>query len=188
MKDLSGILDSDLIIMLTHEDDTFAFSELYNRYWDKLFGAAYKRLKSVEAAEEIVQDLFTDIWLRRKELHIKSDLPVYFFSAVKYRVINYVHKQIVKSAFEVKGAVVYSEFDNSTEETVIANDLKNRIDQNVQLLPDKCREVYQLSRDQYQSNKDIARQLSISEKTVENQITKALKRLRTSLNTFSLFF
>jgi len=186
MKGLNGILDRELLNMLINEDDKFAFSELYNRYWDKLFGAAYKRLKSVEAAEEIVQDIFTDIWLRRRELNIKSDLPVYLFSAVKYRVINYVHKQAVKNSFEVKGAIVYSELDNSTEETVIANDLKNRIEKNVQLLPDKCREVYQLSRDHYQSNKDIAKQLSISEKTVENQITKALKRLRTSLNTFFL--
>lgn len=186
MKDLSGILDSELLNMLSHKDDTLAFSELYNRYWDKLFGAAYKRLKSVEAAEEIIQDLFTDIWLRRKELKIRSELPVYFFSAVKYRVINYIHKQAVKHSFDIKGAIVYSEFDNSTEETVIANDLKSRIENRVQLLPDKCRQVYQLSRDQYQSNKAIAKQLSISEKTVENQITKALKRLRTSLNAFFL--
>ena len=186
MKGLNGILDSELLNMLINEDDKSAFSELYNRYWDKLFGAAYKRLRDVEAAEEIVQDIFTNLWLRRGELNIKSELPVYLFSAVKYRVINYVHKQAVKKAFEVKGAIVYSELDNSTEETVIANDLRGRIEKHVNLLPDKCREVYQLSRDQYQSNKDIARQLSISEKTVENQITKALKRLRTSLNSFFL--
>ena len=186
MKSINGILDSELLSMLTNEDNKPAFSELYNRYWNKLFGAAYKRLKSVEAAEEIIQDIFTDLWFRRRELNIKSELPVYLFSAVRYRVINYMHKQAVKNSFEVKGACAYSDLDNSTEETVIANDLKGRIEKHVQLLPDKCRQVYQLSRDQYQSNKDIAQQLSISEKTVENQITKALKRLRTSLNSFFL--
>lgn len=186
MNDLSGIFDSELLEMFKYGDDALAFSELYNRYWDKLFDAAYKRVRSVEAAEEIVQDLFTDIWLRRKTLEIKSELPVYLFSAIKYRVINYVHKQIVKSQFQNNPSAIYTEFDNSTEELVIANDLKLHLEKNVELLPDKCREVYRLSRDEHQSNKDIARQLSISEKTVENQITKALKRLRTTLN--SLFF
>ena len=186
MKDLSGILDSELLKMLTLEDDTLAFSELYNRYWDKLFGAAYKRLKCVEASEEIVQDLFTDIWLRRRQLNIRSELPVYFFSAIKYRVINHIHKQSVKSSFETAGALIYTQSDNSTEERVIANDLRSRIEKNVQLLPDKCRQVYQLSRNHYQTNKAIAEHLQISEKTVENQITKALKKLRTSLNTVFL--
>jgi len=186
MKGLNGILDSELLNLLINEDDKFAFSELYNRYWDKLFGAAYKRLRTVEAAEEIVQDIFTDIWSRRKELNIKSELPVYLYSAVKYQVINYIHKQAIQHSFQVKSTGILTELDNSTEETIIANDLRNRIEEDVQLLPDRCREVYQLSRNQSQSNKDIAAQLSISEKTVENQITKALKRLRTSLNSFFL--
>jgi len=183
MRDLARVFDSELLEMLGHEDATLAFSELYNRYWDKLFGAAYKRVKSVETAEEIVQDLFTDIWTRRKTLDIRSELPVYLFSAIKYRVINQVHRQMVKNTFEYNNSA-YSELDNSTEELVIVNDLKYHLENNVRLLPVKCREVYQLSRDGHQSNKAIAKQLSISEKTVENQITRALKKLRTSLNVF----
>jgi RNA polymerase sigma-70 factor (family 1) len=183
MNALKGILDSELLEMLREEYDTLAFSELYNRYWDRVFSAAYKRVRSVEVAEEIVQDLFTDLWSRRKSLDIKSELPVYLFSAVKYRVINYLHKEQVKNSFATNGTV-YTEFDNSTEELVIANDLKSHLENKVQSLPDKCREVYELSRNGHQSNKAIAQQLSISEKTVENQITKALKKLRTSLNSF----
>lgn len=186
MRDLSGILDSGLLEMLSNEDDDAAFSELYNRYWDKLFGAAYKRVRSVETAEEIVQDLFADLWTRRKTLDIRSGLMVYLFSAVKYRVINNLHKQMVKRSFEQKGVAFYDGYDNSTDEVVIANDLKSRLDHSAEQLPEKCRVIYHLSRNEYQSNKAIAEQLSISEKTVENQITKALKRLRTSLNIFFL--
>jgi len=186
MSALSNVLDSKLLCLLKTEQDKMAFSELYNRYWDKLFGAAFKRVKNVEVAEEIVQDLFTDIWSRRKGLDIKSELPVYLFSAIKYRVINYIHKEQLKNSFVNNGVAIFSELDNSTEELVIANDLKNHVDNNVQLLPVKCREVYELSRNEHQSNKAIAQKLSISEKTVENQITKALKRLRTSLNSFFL--
>jgi len=184
MKDVSGILDDGLLAMLKNDDDAIAFSELYNRYWDRLFGAAYKRVRSVETAEEIVQDLFTDIWSRRKELEIKGELLIYLYSAVRYRVINHVHKEMVKNTFEQIRPVLYPITDNSTEEIVIANDLRYCLAREAQQLPVKCREVYYLSRYEHQSNKSIAKQLSISEKTVENQLTKALKRLRTSLNVF----
>lgn len=186
MRDLSEILDSGLLAMLKNDDDTFAFSELYNRYWDKLFGAAFKRVRSVETAEEIVQDLFTDLWMRRKALDIKAELPIYLYSAIRYRVINHMHKEMLKLSFEKNGSVMFPVVDNSTEEMVIANDLRYRLESKAELLPLKCREVYYLSRHEHQSNKSIAKQLSISEKTVENQLTKALKRLRTSLNSFFL--
>ncbi|MDP9077621.1 MAG: RNA polymerase sigma-70 factor [Bacteroidota bacterium] len=186
MKRHVGISDDKLLDMLRHEENAFAFEEIYNRYWHKLYAAAYKRVKSVEGAEEIVQDLFTDIWDRRKTINITSELPVYLYTAVKYRVINFLHKEALKNSY-VSSAVV-PEYDNSTEETVWANDLRERLQSKVKLLPVKCREVFELSRVAHQSNKQIATQLGISEKTVENQITKALRRLRTSLNTFFLLF
>lgn len=185
MRDLSGILDSILLEMLRNEDDDAAFSELYNRYWDKLFAAAYKRVRSVEAAEEIVQDLFVDLWNRRRVLDIRSGLAVYLFSAIKYKVIHNMHKQMIKQSFEQHNPF-YHEYDNSTDEVIIANDLKSHLEHSAEQLPEKCRAIYHLSRNEYQSNKAIAEQLHISEKTVENQLTKALKRLRTSLNFFFL--
>lgn len=184
MRNHAEISDIELLELLSGEDDGYAFNEIYNRYWEKMYGAAYKRLRLTEVAEEIVQDLFTDIWLRRKSLHINSSLPVYLFSAVRYRVINYIHKQLVKNNYEQ--TIIYSirDFDNSTEEIVIASDLNNRLKTQVDLLPEKCRAIFELSRNQHKSNKEIAQSLGISEKTVENHITKALRRLRTSLSSY----
>ena len=187
MRGYSEHSDNKLLELLRHEEDAYAFEEIYNRYWDKLYAAAYKRVKCAEAAEEIVQDLFTDIWERHHSLDIRAELPVYLFSAIRYRVINYIHKEVVKNSYANKFLMEY-EYDNSTEETVIANDLNELIQQRVQLLPVKCREVFELSRNDHQSNKQIASQLGISEKTVENQISKALRRLRTSLNTIFVIF
>jgi len=181
MKHLEGFSDDELLAMLRQQDE-HAFNELYSRYWEKLFNAAYKRLKSAEAAEEVVQDLFTDLWLRRERLDVKQELQVYLFSAIKYLVIKQMHKTAAKMTLVYKRDEIFKESDNSTEEALIANDLQAHLQKRVELLPVKCREIYQLSRDAHQSNKDIARQLNISEKTVENQITKALKRLRASLN------
>lgn len=185
MRHLEGFSDSELLAMLRRHDQ-HAFNELYNRYWEKLFNAAYKRLKNVEAAEEAVQDLFTDIWLRRERIDIRQDLPVYLFSAIKYLVIKQIHKNGAKTAFVYNRENIFTESDNSTEESLIANDLQAHLERRVELLPVKCKEIYHLSRDEHQSNKDIARQLNISEKTVENQISKALKRLRASLNSLFL--
>lgn len=185
MKDFAGFSDSELLAMLRQHNE-HAFNELYSRYWEKLFNAAYKRLKSVEATEEAVQDLFTDLWLRRERLDIRQELPVYLFSAIKYLVIKQMHKAAAKTAFVYGRGPIFKEDDNSTEESLIANDLRTHLQSRIELLPVKCREIYQLSRDAHQSNKDIARQLNISEKTVENQISKALKRLRASLNSMFL--
>lgn len=184
MRDFAGFSDSELLAMLRQQDE-HAFNELYLRYWEKLFNAAYKRLKSTEAAEEAVQDLFTDLWLRRERLDIRQELPVYLFSAIKYLVIKQMHKA-AKAAFVYGREEIFKESDNSTEESLIANDLRSHLQSRVELLPVKCKEIYHLSRDEHQSNKDIARQLNISEKTVENQISKALKRLRASLNSLFL--
>lgn len=179
--------DIQLIHMLHERDAAPAFEEIYNRYWGKLYSSAYKRLKSQTVAEEIVQDVFTDIWERREDLTIKNDLAVYLFSAIKYRTINYIHKEIVKNKYASERFNILPQFDNSTEDKIIANDLNHHLEDEVQSLPMRCREVYELSRYSHQSNKEIAFQLGISEKTVENQITKALRRLRTSLNFFFLF-
>jgi RNA polymerase sigma-70 factor (ECF subfamily) len=183
MRDFTCFSDSELLDMLNNEDE-HAFNELYNRYWERLFNAAYKRLKRVEAAEEVVQDLFTDLWLRREILNIRQELPVYLFSAIKYLVIKQINKTARQDTLVYNSAAIFNDSDNSTEEWLIANDLQSHLQSRVELLPVKCREIYHLSRDEHQSNKDIAQQLNISEKTVENQITKALKRLRASLNSF----
>lgn len=183
MKKFTGFSDRELLAMLRNHDE-HAFNELYCRYWEKLFNAAYKRLKSVEPAEEAVQDLFTDLWIRREELDIRQELPVYLFSAMKYLVLRQMQKSATRLVYD--RTAIFEDRDNSSEEWLMVNDLKMHLQSRVELLPVKCREIYQLSREEHQSNKAIAQHLHISEKTVENQITKALKRLRASLN--SLFF
>lgn len=184
MRNHTEISDSELLNLLKQEGDTFAFEEIYNRYWDKLYGAAYKRIRSNEIAEELVQDLFTDMWTRRKTLIINTLLPIYLLTAIRYRVINYMHKEMVKNSYEQKVILTANNFDNSTEEIVIASDLNSQIQTQVELLPIKCREVFELSRKEHKSNKEIAQCLGISEKTVENHITRALRQLRTCLNSF----
>lgn len=176
----------EVLLLLLKEERMDAFEELYNRYWNKLYAAAYKRIRSREIAEEVVQDFFTSLWLNRKTTEIKTSFAGYVYTAVRYLVLAYIQKEIVRNTYRL--GLLSDKPDNSTEEMVITNDLLLNINKEVELLPVKCRSVFELSRREYKTNKEIANELGISEKTVENQLTKALKRIRIGLNSFIFNF
>lgn len=185
MQNLNEVEDEILLQLLKQEHIT-AFEEIYNRYWKKLYVAAYKRLPSKEVAEELVQDLFTSLWLNRKTVEVHTALSAYLFTSVRYLVLNQIQKQIVRNSY--KESLDLNRRDNSTEEAVLLNDLIVNLNAAVEQLPLKCKSVFKLSRGEYKSNKEIAAELGISEKTVENQLTKALRRLRIGLNSLLLSF
>jgi RNA polymerase sigma-70 factor (ECF subfamily) len=177
-------LTDEQLVVLFREDNEQAFDEIYNRYWSKLFATAYKRLRSREATEELVQDLFTSLWANRKKLHIHTSLAAYLFASVKYLVLRHLQKEAVKSNYMQSMKLYTVSVSNPAEEAVLLSDLQSRLQREVDNLPAKCRSVFELSRYEGQSMKEIAVKLEISEKTVENHIGKALKILKVSLKDF----
>jgi RNA polymerase sigma-70 factor (family 1) len=163
-----------------------AFEEIYNRYWLKLYAAAYKRLKERETAKEIVQDFFTSFWINREHVEIQTSLQGYLFMSIKYLVLNYKRAEAVRNSYAEILLMVNNSFDNSTEENYYYKELLERVETEVNQLPPKCRNVFELSRKQYKTNKEIAQLMGISEKTVENHLTKALRYLRVNLNSLLL--
>jgi RNA polymerase sigma-70 factor (family 1) len=178
MKRLPVLTDDELFALLKQGHEA-AFDELYSRYWAALLSAAWKRTGSREAAEEIVQDFFTQLWMRRESLEIHTNPAVYLFTAIKYKVLNYHMKEEVRRRYR-NNLQADTQTDHSVEDAVIARDLALRLEKEVQHLPLKCRAVFDLSRKQHKSHKEIAEILHISEKTVENHLTKALRLLRTN--------
>ena len=174
-------LSEDELIALLRQDKLGAFREIYTRYWKLLYADAYKRLKNKEMAEEIVQELFTTLWHKRAFLSISSTLSGYLFTSVGNLVIDQYRKDLMRARYKESFKLVYSETDNSTEDAIIAKDLENTIEHEVNALPSKCRSVFELSRLEHKTNKEIAFELGISEKTVEHHITKALKKIRLGL-------
>lgn len=168
------------LVKLIKQDDESAFEALYNRYWERMYAAACKRLTSPAAAEEIVQDFFTSLWTRRDGLDIRTSFEAYVFTSVRYLVLHHIQKEYVRNHYKTRSRKEWHA-DNSTEELVFFNDLKQHIGAAVAHLPYKCRVVYERSREDYKTNKEIAREMGISEKTVENHLTKALKKIRLSL-------
>lgn len=184
MNRYRSFTDTELIGLLEHGDHS-AFTEIYNRYWKKLFLVAAHKVKNLEEAEEIVQHIFVSLWNRRGNLKITSSLSSYLSVSVKYRVIKALDKQYHQPKYTdslgMRGIA-----DDSTQEWLDFLELKERLEKLVCSLPEKCRLVYRMSREQGLSQKRIAEELEISEKTVEAHLGKAIKTLRTGLNQFMI--
>lgn len=171
--------DQELLFQLREGDHT-AFREIYTRYWDKLFYVAAKKLQDLHEAESLVQDVFVDIWQRRDRLEVQGALDGYLVVAVKYRILNFLAKQERMRAYQQYAGEQMNTVDFSTEEWIRFEDLKEWLDKMVSQLPQKCQIAYRL-REEGLGHKEIARQMQISEKTVETHISRALKALRTSI-------
>jgi len=156
-----------------------AFDELYRRHWPKLYRAAYKVLKDQQASEDIIQEVFANLWLKRKTTLINS-LSSYLYGMVRNQVFKNLRNQ--KVSREHLDTIQQIVFVEQTEQTVNYAQLLKLYHESVAGLPPRCREVFQLSRNEYLSIKEIASRLDISPKTVENQISKALKVLRVALH------
>ena len=180
MHTMENLQDKELLDSL-NKDNENAFKEIFNRHWSKLYLIAFRRIKNKEAAEEIVQDLFTSIWFKRKNLHVEGSLSAYLSTAIRYRVINHIYKESVRENHKKNLRLVSKQSDTSTEDIILANDLNLNIQKEISFLPEKCRSVFELSRKEHKTNREIAEFLGISEKTVENHLTKAIRRLRLGL-------
>ena len=189
MAALSSLPDDELVLLLKQGSEN-ALSALYLRYWHKLLIVATNRLDDPAEAEECVQDVFFRLWQRREDLQLSHSLATYLAVAVKYRVINAMDKQYrLRTRMERSYADLVETSVFSAEDYLLEKELSEQIANAVNQLPEKCRIVFTMSREQGMSHKQIAAELNISEKTVTNHLTKAIKDLKDGLNsnTFLLF-
>lgn len=183
--------EDHVLLELLQKQETIggaAFEELYNRYWHKMLAVAAHRMGSTEEGQEIVQDVFCKLWQRRFAIQLTAPLPVYLAAAVKYEVLNRLAKNQRSVAYKAHASSLHAVAANSTEQYMRFEELKAQLEQTVRALPEKCRLVYRLSREQGFSEKEIAQELHISTKTVEAHLTKALKLIRLKLRHMHLFF
>ncbi|NML38673.1 sigma-70 family RNA polymerase sigma factor [Chitinophaga sp. G-6-1-13] len=172
MTDYTFYADEELVHLMA-ADDHAAFTEIYNRYWKRLYVLAYDRLHSRELAEDVVQDVFTGLWQRRSQSVIRS-LPAYLATANRYAVFA----QLSKTARVTTVETLPESLQAVTDETAQLHFLQQSMEHQLKQLPEKCRLVFNYSRNAGLTNREIADQLQISEKAVEKHITKALQRLR----------
>ncbi|SFD14162.1 RNA polymerase sigma-70 factor, ECF subfamily [Chitinophaga sp. CF118] len=188
IKKLNTYSEAELITLLI-KGDRDAYECIYNDYWSRLYAYVYNRLKTKEAAEEIIQEVFFSLWTRRAELTLTHSLTAYLFTAVKYQVFNYIKADKVRRTY----ASHFSRYeekmmDNSNQENIELSDLTKAVEKEVARLPEKCQQVFRMSRNEHRSIRDIAETLNISHKTVENHLTRALRQLRVAFSDHFWFF
>ncbi len=174
--------EADLLQAL-RADDEGAFEEIYKRYCFRLFTVAYRKLKQREEAEELVQDLLADLWGRRATIQIQQ-LDQYLFSAIRYRIINYIKSQKLKSGYEFYCQLHTSVSTDNTENSLAISDLSAALMAGVENLPEKSRQIFELSRLEHCTVPEISARVNLSEKSVEYHLTKSLKLLRSYLRDF----
>lgn len=167
----------DELFSYVKSNDQKAFEELYRRCSPILIEVATKKLQSKECAEDIVQDLFISFYLKSATLEFNVSLRAYLYKALLYKVLNVIRSRIVREKYQKSIFFVdycKNDFANSLE----LKECKQKIDKTLRALPDKCRKVFELSRNENLSYKDISGDLGISVSTVEKHISKALKVLK----------
>ncbi|MCY7350416.1 MAG: RNA polymerase sigma-70 factor [Cytophagaceae bacterium] len=167
------------LLELVRNDDERAFDVLYHRYFARLYNYAYEKMHDQALAQDAVQELFVTLWLNRHQLAVTS-VRAYLFSATKYIIINQLRKDLVRERHTSLWERQTTAHANVTEQEVGVNELKNQYQTGVAALPEKCRQVFMLSRSG-KTNKEVSQELHISEKTVEQHISKALRLLRNHL-------
>lgn len=170
--------DDELMAML-RAGDRMAFETIYRRHWPLLYNIAYKRLVDKEQTEDVLQEVFARCWIKRTTLQI-NNLPAYLSSAVRYEVIRYItrHKTAVHF-FEPFESLLLE--GDTPEEHLIAKDLQELVYRYADTLPTKKKQIFLLHIQKRLSTKEIAEELQITQKTVQNQLRSALQGLKTTL-------
>ncbi len=172
--------DAEIVSELTL-DNKEVFEHLFRTYYHQLCRFSMKYVREKEATEEIVQDIFLYLWEKRHSLNITQSLKAYLYTATRNRSLNYIKANI--SRVEISGDLAEEDqplYDPQTSQ-LDPQDLKRIISEAIEMLPPRCRAIFDLSKNAGLTYQEIAEELEISKKTVEAQMSIALKKLRETL-------
>jgi len=164
----------DILLEGIREDSELAFKALFDKYYRSICYASAKIYNDPHKSKDFAQEVFLDVWKKRKTIKIHSSLGAFLRRAVVNKTIDYIRSQ----RFDFDDSPDLGDKQIQQSNSLEYSELKDLIHQTADQLPDRCRLVFMMSRFEEMSHKEIAKKLEISEKTVENQITKALKLLR----------
>lgn len=175
---LAPLPDETELLARLQEGDSVAFTRLYRHYWKAMLLVAWNHTKDKDLAEDIVHEVFMMLWEKRTSRQIGS-VGGFLATAVKFRVIRYYQRERHRQQLVDRHLDPIEELDGESELDALF--LREYLAGIVERLPEKCRLVFQLSRDQGLKNREIAEIMKISEKGVEANLTRALKLIRRSI-------
>ena len=181
---------SDIVIQIKKGDQK-AFESAFNAYYKKLLFYAKEYVIDIDIAREFVQEAFLKLWEIRNTLIDNTNLEALLFTIIRNDCLNYLKRVTVKKRYSEFTQKTFYELQlnfialkDSTSEILLFKELQKRIDDAINELPPKCKEIFEMSRHNGMKYKEIAEKLQISPKTVENQISEALKRIRQKIEDY----
>jgi RNA polymerase sigma-70 factor, ECF subfamily len=183
MTVINGITEETLIQRFINGDQT-AFELLFRFYYPGLVTFVSQIIFDRYEAEEIVQEFFVNLWTSRKSIHQATSIKSYFFVSVKNRAFNYLKKEQIKEKTLIKLKELVENDFLFQPDLFVESELQQQIARAMEKLPARTREVFMMSRFKGLSNDEIAIQLDLSKRTVETQISNALKILREELKEY----
>ncbi|HEY5370893.1 MAG TPA: sigma-70 family RNA polymerase sigma factor [Hanamia sp.] len=185
MRQIEPIITEDFFLLEKVKDGSkHAFNLLFEKYWEKAYSDAYKRLKNQEDAKDVVQEIFTKIWLKRQTQTIEN-FPAYLHVAIRNNVIKLLSKQKpFHPFFDILENIPQK--NSSADSNLLWNEFLESYEALLQKMPPKRQEIFRLRYHENQTTSDISLQLGITRKTVQNQLGKAIQSLKVTLHIISL--
>ncbi|MCV9386335.1 RNA polymerase sigma-70 factor [Reichenbachiella ulvae] len=162
--------------------DEKQFELLFKEFYQPLTAFAFQYLKDSIEAEETIQEIFSTLWQKSEEIEIRTTVKSYLYGAVRNNCLNQLkHKKVIQAHEET---VRFQGEESNGEDFLELEELQQRIDSALDSLPEKCRQIFEMSRFEDKKYKDIAEELDLSIKTVETQMSRALKVMRAALGQY----
>jgi RNA polymerase sigma-70 factor (family 1) len=178
MDELKTSSDNKLLIQLK-SGNHLAYTEIYDRYYYLIFIFAYKKLRDEELTKDFVQDLFIKLWDKRDTLSENGKLSSYLYISIRSRIFDYfAHQKVQHKYLDFLKNYQISAYEK-TDHLIREKDLNHYIEKEIQALPKKMRQIFELSRKEHLTHREIAQRLDTSEHNVSKQIANALRIFRT---------
>ncbi|WDF77134.1 RNA polymerase sigma-70 factor [Mucilaginibacter sp. KACC 22773] len=182
MVDYKSYSDFELAELL-QSGDQLAYTEIYNRFHGALYIHVFNKLRNREEARDIVHELFSSLWYNCRNLSLKTTLSGYLYTSARYKIFDFISHKDVESKYIQSIGKFIEQDDCITDHLVREKELNAMIENEIAALPPRMREIFELSRKQNFTHKEIAELLGLSEKTVKKQVNNSLKVLRSKLGT-----
>lgn len=176
--------NDEVLFLALRKSNKKAFTLLYEKYWEKLYCIAYQHTQSTQESEDLIHEVFIDLWNNRKKIRIKKTVSSYIFTALKYKIFRLYDSKSVRKKYVDRIKQNGSGSLNSTEMELSFNELYDLIEHEIDKLPERCKVIFKMRRFEDCSIDEVAKKLEISTNTVNNQMTKASKILKVRIGEY----
>ncbi len=180
---MSDSIDSE-ILSLASINKRHAFEMAFNIYWDPLFRQAYRKIQSEDAAKDLVQEVFITMWDNLDQLSQQDHLLPYLYAVLRNKVLMQYRKDSVRLRYASNFTLKEEDYEPSAHHLMINKELQAIIDDEINKMPTRMREIHLLQKEGNHSIKEIAIQLKLSEQTIKNQLYTASNRLKSRLRLY----